>query len=149
MRAMTEPKPSIRKLREQINSQQEANHGQRPRVLVGAATCGRAAGALEVLDAFVDAEMMEGQARIDHLRDRLRELRQGRRDAEDREVRARLRSQVAAQETRLLKEIQKTNEQIERRIAENRAIRTNLERQARTRNRVEQIAVARWELVWE
>ncbi len=64
---MTEPKPSIRKLREQINSQQEANHGQRPRVLVGAATCGRAAGALEVLDAFreelttrkIDAHLIE------------------------------------------------------------------------------------------
>ncbi len=58
---------NLGKIREQINSQWKADHSRRPRVLVGAATCGRAAGALEVLQAFrgeleakkIDAHLIE------------------------------------------------------------------------------------------
>ncbi|MFH1742036.1 MAG: SNF2-related protein [bacterium] len=104
---------------------------------------------LEVLDAFVDAELMEAQAGVEKLREQLRELRTRKRDTEDTEKRLRLRPQVTAMETRLLKEIQKTNEKIEQRITENRKIRTNLEKQSRTTSQLQQIAVARWELVWD
>jgi len=60
-----------------------------------------------------------------------------------------LRSQVTAQETRLLKEIRRTNEEIENRIVENRTIRADLERRARTTAQTDRIALAAWELVWE
>jgi len=104
---------------------------------------------LQILDSFVDAECMEADARLERIREHLNELRTGRREAVDSEERARLRTQVTAQETRLLKEIQRANEGIEHRIAENRALRADLERRAKTTAQAERIAVAAWELVWE
>lgn len=104
---------------------------------------------LQILDSFVDAECMEAEARIEKIKGRLNESRAGRREASDPEERARLRSQVTAQETRLLKEIRRTNEEIENRIVENRTIRADLERRARTTAQTDRIALAAWELVWE
>lgn len=54
-------------IKDQINSQWKVDHSKKPRMLVGTATCGRAAGALEVLEVFrkelatrkIDAHLIE------------------------------------------------------------------------------------------
>ncbi len=104
---------------------------------------------LEVLDAYVDSEVMQTQAEVEQMRERLSDLRARRRESHEPTARTKLRSQVSAQETRLLKAIQRINGQIESRITENRETRATLERRARTAARVEPILTARWKLVWE
>jgi len=104
---------------------------------------------LEILDAFVDSEVMQAQTEVRRLREKLDELRKRRRASENAEERTKLRAQVSAQETRLLKEIRRINQRIETRISENRNTRTELERRSRTTGRLERILVAQWELAWE